>query len=258
MRPGSLAVLGLGDATMMRLATELDSRGVHVADIAAVRLPCPVDGLQLRGGHNSFNAKAASAVALGLPGPDALLPRQAAEGLKSFKPLEHRLEPCGEVGGISFVNDSKATNTDAAIKAVTAFASFSGKKSNKANTIVLFGGADKGAELDDLVAACRNQVRAAVCYGAAGERFFAAMSACGAFQCLLAGTMAEAFASALRLAKAGDTVLLSPACASFDEFGSFEERGDAFKRLVGEYAAAEATAQAGTVLETVVAGHVAH
>jgi UDP-N-acetylmuramoylalanine--D-glutamate ligase len=182
----------------------------------------PTTALILKGAHNHENALAAAAVALALG-----IPAQAVrDGLASFEPLEHRIEPCGEVGGVRFFNDSKATNTDAAIKALAAF--------DGAPVIALFGGRDKGTSLDELVAVCDTTCKAVICYGEAGPRFFKALDGRDALKAQLVPHFSDAFAAATGLAQPGDVVLLSPACASFDEFTCFEERGAAFKRLVGQ------------------------
>lgn len=123
--------------------------------------------LLIKGEHNVSNALAAAAAALAC-GVDAA---QVREGLVSFKPLEHRLEPCGEIGGVKFVNDSKATNVDATLKALSAFAPHT--------AIFLLGGNDKGTDLDELVEACDAKCKAVVCFGAAGERFFDAFANAG-------------------------------------------------------------------------------
>ena len=158
-----------------------------------------------------------------------------AEGLRTFAPLEHRIEPCGSVAGVRCYNDSKATNVDATLKALAAFP--------EARPVVLLGGDDKGTDLAPLVAAAHAHAGAVVCFGDAGERFAAAVEAADAqapagFAVARAAHLADAFDAALALASAGDVVLLSPACASFDEFGSFEERGAAFKTLVADAASA--------------------
>ena len=107
---------------------------------------------------------------------------------------------------------------------------------------MLLGGDDKGTDLADLVAAAHAHTRAAVCFGAAGARFAQAFEerreqAPEGFQLLTAKNMESALDVALEQAKAGEVVLLSPACASFDEFHSFEERGEVFKKLVADRAA---------------------
>ena len=182
--------------------------------------------LCILGEHNQENALAAAAVALAL-GAD---PHKVADGLASFQPLEHRIEPCGEVDGVCFFNDSKATNPQATLKALDAFA---GRP-----LIVLLGGRDKNTSLDELVELAGSACKYAVCYGEAGPRFaatFAAFAGAGQkthAESLLVEDLEAALAAALALAVPGDTILLSPACASFDEFESFEHRGQVFKERV--------------------------
>ena len=178
--------------------------------------------LGIKGPHNLSNALAAAAVAAEL----GATPEEINAGLTSFVPLPNRFEPCGEVAGVSFVNDSKATNIDAAVKALSAFVDDA-----QAGTVVaMFGGLDKGTNLHELVAASTVPCSYAVCYGEAGERFFTALAA--KMTAVRAQDFDEAFALAVKFAQPGDTVLLSPACASFDEFGSFEARGERFKKNV--------------------------
>ena len=204
---------------------------LHVAEGTCDRALVPAESLLIKGEHNVSNALAAATAALALGADEA----SVAAGLRTFAPLEHRVEPCGSVCGAACYNDSKATNVDATLKALAAFP--------EARPIVLLGGDDKGTDLAPLVAAAHEHARAAVCFGAAGARFadaFAAASseAPAGFPLLRADGLEAALDEALAVAHAGDVVLLSPACASFDEFGSFEERGRAFKSLV----AARATA----------------
>ena len=141
------------------------------------------------------------------------------------------MEPCGTVRGIECYNDSKGTNTDATMKALS---SFPGRR-----VIVLLGGDDKGTDLGPLVAAAHANAHAAVCYGAGGPRFASAFrdsqaEAPDGFVLAEASNMEAALEEALAIAQAGDVLLLSPACASFDEFTSFEERGRVFKQLVAD------------------------
>ena len=189
-----------------------------------------VSDLRIRGEHNASNALAAAAVAVALGADDASI----ARSLASFAPLEHRIEPCGSIAGIECFNDSKATNVDATVKALDAFP---GKR-----VAVLLGGDDKGTDLADLVAAVFANTRCAICFGAAGPRILAALEAASGqapddFACILAPHMEDALDAALARADSIDVVLLSPACASFDEFRSFEHRGEVFKRLVAARAA---------------------
>lgn len=190
------------------------------------------DELLIKGGHNVSNALAASAASIAL----GASVEEVARGLRTFAPLEHRIEPCGIVAGAACYNDSKATNVDATLKALAAF--------ENARPIVLLGGDDKGTDLAPLVEAAHKHARVVVCFGAAGPRFAQAFEACGActpedFSVKRAAHLADAFDVALDEACENDVILLSPACASFDEFGSFEERGCAFKALVAKRAARE-------------------
>lgn len=212
----------LGDDGQLRVAL---GGGEHALMRAA--------DLQIKGEHNVANALAAAAAALSL----GESPDDVARGLATFAPLEHRIEPCGSVAGVACFNDSKATNVDAVLAALTAFPNV--------RPVVLLGGDDKGTDLAPLVAACQASAKAVVCFGAAGSRFVSAFGGVsstdvdqGDLLVLSANHLEDALDAALSVARAGDAVLLSPACASFDEFTSYEERGRAFKRLVAERAAA--------------------
>lgn len=188
--------------------------------------------LQIKGEHNLSNALAAASAALALGVPD----QAVREGLRSFEALEHRIEPCGSVGGVACYNDSKATNVDATLKAFCAF--------EPARPIVLLGGRDKGTDLEPLVRAAADHAKAVVLFGESHDRFAAAFASLErpsgsdepAVAVLHARRMADALDAALDAAVPGDIVLLSPACASFDEFTCFEERGETFKSLVAERA----------------------
>jgi len=203
---------------------------LHVALRGSEHVLLPVSDLQIKGDHNTSNALAAASVAVALGADDGAICRSLA----SFAPLEHRVEPCGTVRGIECYNDSKGTNTDATVKALS---SFPGKR-----VIVLLGGDDKGTDLSDLIAATHANAYAAVCYGAGGPRFASSFAAAAGeapagFSVIEAANMEAALNEALDIAEAGDVLLLSPACASFDEFKSFEERGRVFKQLVADHRA---------------------
>lgn len=183
-----------------------------------------VEDLLIRGVHNVSNALAASACALALGVPAAAV----REGLRTFEPIEHRLEPVATVRGVEYVNDSKATNPDAVVKALTAFGS--------SPVIVLLGGRNKGNDFRPLAEACLSACRLAVLYGESRPELEVAFEGAGVPH-VSAATMAEALVLAASSALAGDVVLLSPACASFDEFSDYEDRGrrfaDAVSRLAG-------------------------
>ena len=247
--PADLAVVSIDDAWCRACVERLEARGLRVChlttgedpktacaafvrdDRLVVRIDdvehdlCSIHELVLKGEHNVQNALAASAIALEVGVAEADL----VPALTSFQALEHRIEPCGELDGVRFVNDSKATNTDSVEKALTAF---------EAGTVVLLlGGKDKGTELDSMMEAAAQTCHAIVCFGAAGPRMEeAARAACGEDgpQVVSAAHLEEALDAGIELARPGDVVLLSPACASFDEFSSFEHRGRVFKRLVAD------------------------
>jgi UDP-N-acetylmuramoylalanine--D-glutamate ligase len=180
--------------------------------------------LALKGAHNIENALAACAVALSI----GVLPEALCAGLRKAAPLEHRFEPVGKVGGVFYINDSKATNTASTIKALESLAGSS--------TIILLGGSDKGTDLEDFAKLVANTTHTAICYGEAGPRFAKALrnrAAQGEQLAIFeANGLADAFILAKAMAREGDTVLLSPANASFDEFDSYIHRGMFFKSLV--------------------------
>ncbi len=175
------------------------------------------DEVPLRGEHNLENVLAACIAArLAGAGPAAI-----AEGVKTFPGVEHRIEFVAEINGVKFYNDSKATNVDAALKAIEAFPS---------PLIVILGGKDKGSPYTPLVEPLRRQARLVLLIGAASEKIASELS--GAFPIIRAGTMDRAVEIAFERAQPGDTVLLAPACSSFDQFENFEHRGRVFKELV--------------------------
>jgi UDP-N-acetylmuramoylalanine--D-glutamate ligase len=186
--------------------------GLHLAGIGRV---IGWDEVALRGRHNRENAMAAAALAAhaGL-GPSAL-----ARGLATFRPVPHRLEPVGAAAGVAFVNDSKATNPDAAIAALDAY---------PRGVHLIAGGRGKGTSFAPLAAAAREAVVRAYLVGEAGPEIGAALAGAGVAS-EEAGTVEAAVAAAAARALPGETVLLAPACASFDQFSGYEERGEAFR-----------------------------
>jgi len=175
--------------------------------------------IPLRGEHNVENVLAACAAAyLAGAAPSAI-----ASGVKTFRGVEHRLEFVAEISGVSFYNDSKATNVDAALKAVEAF---------PGPLFVILGGKDKGAPYTPLAEALRTKGRAALLIGEAADKIAADLG--DAVPCLRAGTLDRAVEMAAGRARPGDTVLLAPACSSFDQFENYEQRGRVFKQLVAQ------------------------
>src|ERR671927_276587 len=179
------------------------------------------DEMQLKGLHNVQNTLAALAAGLACgASPDSM-----RETVRGFAPVEHRLERVAEVGGVTFYNDSKATNVDAAVKAVEALADEPGR------IVLVLGGRGKNAPYAPLAPLVESHARALVTLGEDAERIEAELR--GAAPPLVrAADMADAVRKAYEAAEPGDTVLLAPACASFDMFQSFEHRGRVFKEEV--------------------------
>jgi UDP-N-acetylmuramoylalanine--D-glutamate ligase len=173
---------------------------------------------RIPGAHNRENAAAATAAARAIGVPDAAI----AEALETFPGVEHRIEEIATVDGVLYVNDSKATNAAAALRALT---SFPGRSKH-----VILGGRGKGESYAALAGAFTSGDRAYLVGEAAPEIARALQAVHVAY--VEAGTLEWGLAEAAAAASAGDVVLLSPACASFDQFTSFEHRGEEFRRLV--------------------------
>ena len=183
---------------------------------------CSVDALGIKGGHNVENALAAAAVAF-LAGVEI---EDMVRVLKSFRGVEHRIEPVATIAGVEYYNDSKATNTDSAIKALETF---------PGHIILLAGGDDKMTDLTDFMQLVKARVDELILVGNAAARFreAALQEGFAAAHIHEAGySMQEAVDIAHRLAAPPQVVLLSPACASFDMFDGYEERGRVYKELV--------------------------
>ncbi len=176
-----------------------------------------MDALHLHGAHNAVNVLAACAVARILHVPAHALD----EALRSFRGLPHRLEHVAARNGITFVNDSKATNVDALIKALDAL---------PAPITLLAGGYDKDSDFTPVLPWLRAKVPRAVLFGAAREKLAHVFA--GATTLVSADTMQEAVTKAVQGVPSGTTVLLAPGCASYDWYNDFEERGADFRRCV--------------------------
>ena len=192
--------------------------GDFVASVGGRRFFMAADGLKIRGRHNLMNAMAATLAAMAAGAGDEPIRR----ALGGFGGIEHRMEDVGERGGVRFINDSKATNVDSVWYAL---------ESVDGPVVWIAGGTDKGNDysaLDDVV---RGRVRTLVAMGLDNEKLTSHFRG-------IVPEVAEAdnFAEAMRLvgqaAREGDTVLLSPACASFDLFRNYEDRGDRFREWV--------------------------
>ena len=177
----------------------------------------PTAGVRLPGGHNLENIMAALAAAR-LSGADPAAVRRAMEG---FRGLEHRVEHVGTCRGVRFYNDSKATTIHSVVRALESFAD---------PVLLLAGGRHKGGDLTLLREPVRRHVRRLFLFGEAADRMAAALN--GSTETERVADMEEALAGAWSAARPGDVVLLSPACASFDQFRDYEQRGTIFKDLV--------------------------
>lgn len=192
--------------------------GILVADGAGWM---PAAEIPLRGTHNIENVLAAGCAAhlAGVP-LDA-----ARRAVASFPGVEHRLEFVRRLGGAEYYNDSKATNVDATLKALESFAG---------GLWVILGGKDKGSDYAPLAPLLRERARGVLLIGAAAAKIRSHLepALAGAVPLMDCGTLEAAVHAARERARAGDTVLLAPACASFDQFTSYEHRGQTFKQIV--------------------------
>ena len=238
-QPGDFAVVNADDPEVLMLsrrakvpvyAFTLDARktnpgfaglavgsGEKFAFTFGVPAVFTVTNRALRGAHNLQNAMAAALMARLAGIPDAAIQR----GLDSFPGLPHRLEFVRERGGVEWINDSKATNVDSSLVAMKAL---------RGDVWLIAGGKGKGAPYAPLVESARGKVKGVLTIGKDAPAIAAAFAGlCPILDC---GTIEKAVAQAAEISTRGDTVLLSPACASYDQFNNFEHRGDVFKALV--------------------------
>jgi UDP-N-acetylmuramoylalanine--D-glutamate ligase len=176
-----------------------------------------LEELSLKGAHNLENVLAG--VSIGMLAGCA--PNEIREAVRNFKAVEHRLEFVATVAGVDYYNDSKATNVDATIKALESFAG---------NVHLILGGKDKGSDYRVLCDLLRQRVKRVYTIGTAAEKIESQIQ--GAAEIEHAETLENAVRRASESAVAGDAVLLAPACASFDQFQSYEHRGRVFKETV--------------------------
>lgn len=237
------AVLNMDDATCVALGQNLTpqvywfsrkvavERGAFVRngkivfrDSAGEREIMPADEMTLKGAHNLENVLAAVAMGI-LAGVE---PAKIRRAVKDFKAVEHRLEYTATIRGVQYFNDSKATNVDATIKALESF---------PGNIHLILGGKDKGSDYSVLNDLLKARVKRVYTIGAAAQKIESQIG--GAAEVTSAGTLDAAVRRASEFARSGDIVLLAPACASFDQFQSYEHRGRAFKESVHALAARE-------------------
>jgi len=193
-------------------------KGELVAHLGSAPFAIAADALPLKGKHNAINMLAAvlAAQAVGIGETDL------RAGLMTFQNAAHRLEPAGEINGVQFINDSKATNVDSVYYALESMTS---------PTVWIAGGLDKGNDYSQIEELVKQKVKALICLGKDNTKL---MSYFGdkVSQLFETQDVNEAVAKGLEWSLAGETVLLSPACASFDLFRNYEDRGDQFKLAV--------------------------
>ena len=239
MRPGSIAILNADDPVCVAYAGRtvaaiewFSSRrkvqpGASLCGdklILDARLLMEAGEIPIRGRHNVENVLAASIAAsrAGVAAADI------AAAVRTFRAVEHRLEFVRQVGGMDFYNDSKATSVDATLKALDAF---------PGGLWVILGGKDKGLDYAALRAPLAARAHAALLIGAAAGKIAGALQ--GAVPLVNSQTVEAAVAYAYANGHPGDTLLLAPACASFDQFRSYEHRGEVFKQIVRQLPARE-------------------
>lgn len=175
--------------------------------------------LQIPGAHNLENAMAAASAAFVM----GVQVKDIAATLKKFTGVAHRLEFVAEINGVKYINDSKGTNPDASIKAVEAF---------NGPLVLIAGGRNKGNDFHELTRTAYPKTRAIVVLGECADEVAEAASEAGIEKIIKASSLKDAVLQASSVSQKGDVVLLSPACASWDMFSNFEERGDLFKEIV--------------------------
>jgi len=206
------------------LNSDIDSEGAYIKDnniiinIQSKTTEMTLERLALQGKHNIYNSMAA-----GISGRLLEIRKQhIQDSLSDFQNIEHRLEHVAIIQGIEFINDSKATNVNSVWYAL---------ENMPENVILIAGGIDKGNDYSILMEMVKSKVKAIVCLGKDNSKLMDAFS--GEVESIIETfSMDVAVRAALYLGKKGDTVLLSPACASFDLFENFEDRGDQFKQSV--------------------------
>ena len=176
--------------------------------------------MKIRGLHNCYNAMAAALATMAA----GVEPEQVARSIYDFAPVEHRLEPAGERDGVEWINDSKATNVDSVWYAL---------ESMTRPVVWIAGGTDKGNDYTPLKEFAQKKVKALVCMGLDNEKLVSEFSDIVP-KVVSCSSLDDAMRAAQSLASDGDTVLLSPACASFDLFKNYEQRGELFKEWVRE------------------------
>lgn len=205
---------GAGDAFLLD--------GKFTAAVGGASVEIDMTKMRVAGLHNAYNAMAAALAALAA----GVAPAKIRRALYAFDPVAHRLEPVGEVGGVEWINDSKATNVDSVYYAL---------ESMKRPVVWIAGGTDKGNDYGPLKEFARAKVHTLVCMGLDNDKLVREFTGVVP-EVVSTDSFEAAMTAAKSAARPGDTVLLSPACASFDLFKNYENRGDLFRAWVNEKA----------------------
>jgi len=198
----------------------LSRNGRFTATAAGASVTIDTRHMRIKGLHNAYNAMAAALAALAA----GVEPARIRRSIYAFAPVEHRLEPVAERGGVLWINDSKATNVDSVWYAL---------ESMKRPVVWIAGGTDKGNDYEPLKAFAREKVHTLVCMGVDNRKLVEAFTGVVP-EVVSTASLDEAMEACRRAARPGDVVLLSPACASFDLFKNYENRGELFKKWVRE------------------------
>lgn len=193
------------------------------ASAAGHSLEISIDKMQIKGIHNCYNAMAAALASLAAGVPAESIVRS----IEKFEAVEHRLEPSGVIDGVEYINDSKATNVDAVWYAL---------ESMTKPVVWIAGGTDKGNDYEQLKKFAADKIHTLVCMGLSNDKLIESFKGIIP-QIISTASLDAAMSAARKAAHAGDVVLLSPACASFDLFKNYEQRGELFKKWVKEHKA---------------------
>lgn len=229
-----VAVLNADDPSLAGVTTRAPAIRFTTADQAGADLTLDGDRilfdgqllveageLRIIGRHNLANAMAAAAAGLSL----GLTPEEVADGLRTFAPVAHRYEPLAEIEGVTFINDSKATNVDATLAAL---------QSSDRTLHLILGGSSKEEPFDALIEPVARHCRGIYLIGETADEIGTTLEPAGLEIVRYCEDLEAAVSEAAGAAVPGEAVLLSPACASFDHFSDYEERGEAFRRFVEE------------------------
>ncbi|MFK7844250.1 MAG: UDP-N-acetylmuramoyl-L-alanine--D-glutamate ligase [Rhodothermales bacterium] len=217
-RPNRVKTLGISQEQEIRDGAFLRESDLVIRFKQEEEFLMRKEELALKGPHNVYNSLAAAMAARVMEIPNLFV----RESLSSFEGVAHRLELVREVNGVRYINDSKATNVNAVWYALESF---------RENIILIAGGRDKGNDYTSLKPLIQRNVRMVIAIGESADKVDRELGEL-AEQHLIMNTLEEAVHTAHLLAKSGEVVLLSPACASFDMFNNYEERGDVFKSTV--------------------------